>query len=139
MLEFAGRFSNPNLIIKKGEYWSIIFRESTTTLGNCILICNRYCPSMADLKSEEMQEFPKLCAWYENKIKKLYGAVKFNYFALMMKDEFVHFHIIPRYDRKIEKYGIIWEDSDYPKASSLSKIDIDKNILEQIKQDLKED
>lgn len=44
MLEFAGRFSKPELMIKQGKYWSIIFRESTTTLGNCILICNRECP-----------------------------------------------------------------------------------------------
>ena len=30
MLEFAGRFSDPKLMIKQGKYWSIIFKESTT-------------------------------------------------------------------------------------------------------------
>lgn len=30
MLEFAGRFSDPKLMIKQGKYWSIIFKEITT-------------------------------------------------------------------------------------------------------------
>ena len=137
MLEFAGRFSNPNLMIKQGKYWSIIFRDSTTTLGNCILICNRECPTFSDLKPEEMEEFPLLCKWYENKIKTLYGEVKFNYLALMMKEEFVHFHIIPRYNREIKKYGIIWKDENWPNKINLSKIEISNEVKEQIIRDLK--
>ena len=138
MLEFAGRFSDPNLMIKHGKYWSIILRESTTTLGNCILICNRECPTFADLKPEEMEEFPTLCKWYEEKIKSLYGAVKFNYVAMMMKEEFVHFHVIPRYDREIERYGLTWKDLDYPKGTTLSKIEISNEIKQQILNDLKD-
>ena len=124
MLEFAGRFSNPDLMIKQGKYWSVIFRESTTTLGNCILICNRECPTFSELRPEEMEEFPLLCKWYEDKVKSLYGAIKFNYVAMMMKEEFVHFHVIPRYDHDIEKYGITWKDIVWPKGTTLSKIDI---------------
>ena len=137
MLEFAGRFSNPNLMIKQGKYWSIIFRESTTTLGNCILICNRECPSFGDLKPEEMAEFPELCKWYEDKIKTLYGAVKFNYIANMMKENFVHFHVLPRYDKKVERYGVIWNDDDYPKRSNMAKLDISEEVKQQILKDLK--
>lgn len=137
MLEFAGRFSKPELMIKQGKFWSIIFRESTTTLGNCIFICNRECPTFSNLTSEEMAEFPELCKWYEDKIKTLYGAVKFNYVAMMMKEEFVHFHVIPRYDKKIEKYGLIWEDIDYPKGTKLGKIEIDESVKQLIINDLR--
>ena len=137
MLEFAGRFSKPELMIKQGKFWSIIFRESTTTLGNCIFICNRECPTLSNLTAEEMAEFPELCKWYEDKIKTLYGAVKFNYVAMMMKEGFVHFHVIPRYDKKIEKYGLVWEDIDYPKGTKLGKIEIDENIKQLIINDLK--
>ena len=52
-----------------------------------------------------MDEFPAMCSWYENKIKTLYGAVKFNYIAMMI-EEFFHFYIIPRYKELKEKYGI---------------------------------
>lgn len=137
MLEFAGRFSNPDLMIKQGKYWSVIYRDGTVTLGNCILICNRKCPTLGELRPEEMEEFPVLCKWYEDKIKSLFGAVKFNYLALMMKDEFVHFHIIPRYDHDVEKYGIVWKDKDFPKPPSLDVIDVDKQIVELVKKDLR--
>ena len=137
MLEFAGRFSKPELMIKQGKFWSIIFRESTTTLGNCIFICNRECPTFSNLTAEEMAEFPELCKWYEDKIKTLYGAVKFNYVAMMMKEEFVHFHVIPRYDKKIERYGLVWEDVDYPKGTKLGKIEIDETVKQVIINDLK--
>lgn len=137
MLEFAGRFSDPKLMIKQGKYWSIIFRESTTTLGNCILICNRECPTFGDLTAEEAAELPSLCAWYENKIKTLYGAVKFNYLAMMMKEEFVHFHIIPRYNEPKENYGITWVDEDWPKATKMGKIEISDDVKQKIINDLK--
>ncbi len=137
MLEYAGRFSKPELLIKKGKYWSIVFREGTTTLGNCIFICNRECPTFSDLTSEEMQEFPELCKWYETKIKKLYGAVKFNYLAMMMHEEFVHFHVIPRYDKEIGMYGRVWVDEEWPKGTKMPKIDIEENIKKLIIDDLK--
>ncbi len=137
MLEFAGRFSKSDLMIKQGKFWSIIFRESTTTLGNCILICNRECPSFAQLTPQEMEEFPQMCAWYENKIKTLYGAVKFNYISMMMKEEFVHFDLIPRYDKEVNFYGRTWIDEDWPKGSKMNKIEIADEIKQQIIEDLK--
>lgn len=137
MLEFAGRFSDPKLMIKSGKYWSIIFREGTTTLGNCILICNRECPTFGDLKPEEMAEFPEMCKWYESKIKKLYGAVKFNYLSMMMKEEFVHFHLIPRYDHEVVKYGMTWKDEEWPKGTKMPKIEIPEEIKQQIIKDLR--
>lgn len=78
-----------------------------------------------------------MCAWYEKKIKNLYSAVKFNYLAMMMKEEFVHFHIIPRYNQSVEKYGITWIDEDWPKGSKMGKMEISENIKNQIISDLK--
>ena len=138
MLEYAGRFSDPKLVIKQGNYWSIVYRESTVTLGNCVLICNRECPNMGELKIEEIAEFPIMCKWFENKIKSLYGAVKFNYLALMMREEFVHFHLIPRYDKDIEKYGIVWKDIGWPSSINLNRIEIPSEVKEQIIKDLKD-
>ena len=138
MLEFAGRFSNPDLVLKQGKYWSVIFREGITTLGNAIIILNRECPSMAKVLPEEMAEFASLSAWYENKVKKLYGAVKFNYAAFMMVENFVHFHIIPRYDKPVEAYGMTFVDSDWPKRSNFGKLEIPVEVKEQMKNDLKE-
>ena len=137
MLDFAGRFSNTELLIKQGKYWSVVFRESTTTLGNCTIICNRQCPSMGELTADEMAEFPCICKWYEDKVKRLYGCDKFNYVAMMMKEEFVHFHVIPRYSKPVEKYGLTWVDEDWPKGTKLNKIEIPNDVKKQIINDLK--
>ena len=58
-----------------------------------------------------MAEFSEVCKWFEEKTSQLYGAEKWNYCAMMMKDEFVHFHAIPRYSKKINYYDIIHIDS----------------------------
>lgn len=84
-----------------------------------------------------MAKFPIMCAWYEIKIKKLYGAVKFNYLAMMMKEEFVHFHVIPRYNEPIKRYGMTWIDEDWPKGTKMGKIEIGDDIKNQIIEDLK--
>ena len=39
-----------------------------------------------------------------------YGALKFNYIIMMMKDPFVHYHAFPRYDKNINMFGKEWKD-----------------------------
>ncbi len=136
-LEFAGRFNRPDLVIKEFKYWVVIIRENVVTLGSCIIILKSGKPFLKDVSSEEMAELSDICRWFENKTKELYGAEKWNYLALMMKAEFVHFHAIPRYSTKCEKYGMIWIDKDYPSGTKLDKIDVDSNILLEILNDMK--
>lgn len=138
MLEFAGRFSSPNLLIKNFEHWAIVFKENPSTLGQCAFILKRKTLNFSEIQPQEMTEFPLVCKWYENKIKLLFGAKKFNYYAVMMKEEFVHFNVYPRYDKAIEKYGLTWIDEGWPKKLVDSKIDIPENIKTQIINDLKD-
>jgi len=137
-LEFAGRFNKPELFLKEFKHWVIILRENVVTLGSCIIILKSGKPFLKDVSSEEMAEFSEVCKWFEEKTKTLYGAVKWNYCAMMMKDEFVHFHAIPRYSESIEIYGRTWVDEDYPKGTKLNKIDIDKDIFDKVLNDMKE-
>lgn len=135
-LEFAGRFNKPELILKEFKYWVVIIRENVVTLGSCIIILKSGKPFLKDVSNEEMAEFSEVCKWFEDKTKSLYGAEKWNYLALMMKDEFVHYHAIPRYSKPINAYDKIWIDSDWPKGTTLSKIDVETETLMKIKNDL---
>ena len=135
-LEFAGRFNKPELVLKEFKHWVIIIRENVVTLGSCIIILKSGKPFLKDVSSEEMEEFSEACKWFEDKTKSLYGAEKWNYCAMMMKDEFVHFHAIPRYSKKINYYDKVWIDTDWPKGTSLNKIDVDKETLMKIKKDM---
>lgn len=82
-----------------------------------------------------MAEFPEVCHFFENSCKNLYGAVKFNYHANMMKEDFVHFHAIARYDKVVEKYGIKWIDKEWPVGVAMYKTEVDNLVLEKIKND----
>lgn len=137
MLEFAGRFSDPNDVIKQFKYWTVVYRECTT-LGNVVIVLNRECPDFSHLEPREMEEFPKVCKWFEDKTKALYGAVKFNYMALMMRENFVHFHVLPRYDKPVEKYGMTFVDEDWPKRSSMGKVALTDEVKQSIIRDMRD-
>lgn len=136
-LEFAGRFNKPELVLKEFNHWIIILRENVVTLGSCIIILKSGKKNLKDVSSEEMAEFSEVCKWFEEKTSQIYGAEKWNYLALMMKDEFVHFHAIPRYSKSLNIYGCDWVDQDWPKGTKLNKIDISKDVFEKILNDLK--
>ena len=137
-LEFAGRFNRPDLVIKEFKYWVVIIREKVVTLGSSIFILKSGKPFLKDVSKDEMAEFSEVCKWFEEVTTNLYGAVKWNYLAMMMKDEFVHFHAIPRYADNISKYDIVWEDKDYPKGTKMDNVEVDNNILLEVLKDMKE-
>lgn len=137
-LEFAGRFNKKELVLKEFKYWTIVIREVVVTLGSCIIILNSGKESFKDVSPEEMAEFPEVCQWFENKTAFLYGAEKWNYCAMMMRENFVHFAAIPRYSKKIDMYNRAWTDTDWPKRTTLTKIDVDFDTLMKIKEDMLE-
>ena len=137
MLEFAGRFSNPELLIKDFKYWAVVFKETPSTLGQVAFVLKHEVPDFSNVTSEEMGEFATVCKWYEGKIKALYGAEKFNYCAIMMKEHFVHFNVYPRYSKDVEAYGMNWHDEGWPKKVAEIKIDVPEGIKQQIIADLK--
>lgn len=112
-----------------------MLRPVPVTLGSCIILLKRNCLSLAEVTSEEMAEFPIVCNLFEEKNKKLYGAVKFNYHANMMKDNFVHFHAIPRYDKDIVRHDMKWIDKEWPTGVGMYKTEVSKEILYKIKEE----
>ncbi len=139
MYEFAGRFNREDLFIKEFNYWILLLRPVPVTIGSCIILLKRECYSIALLTSDEMSEFQVVCKYFEDKCKKLYGAVKFNYHADMMKDSFVHFKAIPRYDKIVKKHGIEWIDYDWPLTEHLTKNKVDDELLYKIREDFLKD
>lgn len=139
MYEFAGRFNRKELFIKEFDYWILMLRLVPITIGSCIILLKRECSSLAEVTKEEITEFPKVCKFFEEKCKSLYGAVKFNYHADMMKESFLHFKAIPRYDKPVIRHGINWIDKDWPLTESLTKTEVSEEILQKIKNDFLED
>jgi len=135
MYEFAGRFNRRDLIIKEFNYWVLLLRPTPVTLGSSVILLKREWPSLAQVTKEEMSEFSEVCKLFEEKCKTLYGAVKFNYHANMMTENFVHFHAIPRYDKEINRYNLTWIDKGWPKDTSMYKTEVSEEVLQEIKKD----
>lgn len=138
MLEFAGRFSDPSLLIKEFKYWAVVFKQSPSVLGQVVFVLKNETPDFSHVSANEMAEFPKVCEWFETKAKKLYGAEKFNYCAIMMKENFVHFNVFPRLSSTLSKYGMEWTDEGWPKKVIDKKIEISESVQSMIIADLKD-
>ena len=135
-LEFAGRLFVPELIVKDFNNWVVILKEGGTTLAHSVFILKNNKANFSNVSHEEMAEFTDVCKWFEEKTKNLFGAEKWNYCAMMMKESFVHFQAVPRYSKEINKYGMVWQDRDWPKRPNFDKQDIPFETLLEIKKDL---
>ena len=109
-LEFMKRFRPDELCIKEFKNWIVCIRKKQVTLGDTIIALKRETPNMSDITKEESAEFVEVTKWYENTCIEKFGAIKFNYIAMMMHDLFVHYHAFPRYDKKVNLFDIEWED-----------------------------
>jgi len=100
-------------------------------------VLKREAPDFSSVLPEEMAEFPLVCKWFEEKTKKLFGAVKFNYAAIMLKEQFVHFNVFPRYSQPVEAYGVEWVDEGWPKKVIEKKIEMADEVKKKVIDDLK--
>ena len=135
--DFMNKFNPEANTLKEFNYWTVLLREKQVTLGATVIVLKREIPSVSEMLSEEAAEFPIVVKWFENTTKELYGAEKFNYIIAMMKDNFVHYHAIPRYSKLIDRYNMVWKDTCWPGIIELKSAKTDKTILELIKTDMK--
>ena len=115
-LSFMSKFKPDTRCIKEFKYWIVCIRGKQATLGDAVILLKRETPTVAGMLPEEGAEFPKVIKWYENICTEKFGAVKFNYIIMMMKDYFVHYHAFPRYDKEVNLFDIDWKDNDWPRA-----------------------
>lgn len=131
-MTFYDKFKPDEYTLKDFKHWVIVLRPKQITLGDAVIILKRQVPSIADATPEEMGEFSSVVGWYEGKCNSLFSPEKYNYIAAMMKDNFVHFHAIPRYSDTRQFAGIEWKDEFWPKPVSLVNVSTESNILNAI-------
>ena len=83
---------------------------------------------------QEGAEFPIVIKWCEGICTKKFGAVKFNYYIMMMHDDFVHCHSFLWYDKEINLFDRIRKNDDWPDAINFKSGDVfDEKLLLKIK------
>lgn len=133
-LEFMSKFKPDTRCIKEFKYWIICIRGKQRTLGDVVILLKRETPTIAGMLPDEAAEFPEVVKWYEGTCSKKFGAIKFNYIIMMMKDNFVHYHAFPRYDKDITMFGMEWKDADWPGALCFTEgVILDDDKLEVLR------
>lgn len=128
-MSFYAKFKPDELTLKEFDSWIILLRQKQITLGSSIIILKREVGSLGDISPDEMSQLPEAISWYEKKCTRLFGAEKFNYYAAMMKDNFVHFHGFPRYSNPVTVCDIKWVDEFWPKPISLIDVPVNDELL----------
>ena len=138
-LDFMSKFEPETRTIKDFKYWIVCFRAKQTTLGDVVILLKREIASVGEMLPEEGEEFPKVIKWYEEKCINKFGAVKFNYLIMMMRDNFVHYHAFPRYDKEISMFDMKWVDNDWPRAINFKEgIVLEEDKIQEIKNYMKD-
>jgi diadenosine tetraphosphate (Ap4A) HIT family hydrolase len=112
--EFIEKFRVNELEIASTQYWTWSIRPVHSTLGSGILSLKRFCTSFADITAEESSDIQRIVSLIESTLTKFEPNQKMNYVMLMMVDAHLHFHVIPRYENPVNRFGRLWEDEGWP-------------------------
>lgn len=137
MNETINTFGYPETLIKEYEHWVMLLRPEQITVGTLVLVCKSDATHLGQLTEEEWAEFALVSKDAEELTRSAFGAEKFNYLALMMKDPNVHFHFIPRYPKPVAINGKDFVDPDWPLRTQFNPMDLSHEEFEEIKSQLK--
>lgn len=113
-------------VIKDYDNWVVLFRGRQVTIGSVIIMAkDMSLRSIGELSGEALTELGVVSRDVERWLREAFGAEKFNYLALMMKDPEVHFHVIPRYSTAVEFDGRVYRDVDWPLKTNLVDVDME--------------
>lgn len=126
-------FGYPGTLIKEFKHWVVLLRPTQITVGTLVLAAKSDAKHLGDLSSEIWTEFDAVSKFAETLLRDKFGAEKFNYLALMMKDPNVHFHFIPRYSKPVSVSGRGFVDPDWPLKTEFQAMDVSSEEYAEIK------
>lgn len=121
------KFDFNNLLLKEYNNWYLLLRKDQVTIGSLVLIEKSFKTSYSEIKKESFIEFYQIVKEIESVLKELFSYDKINYLMLMMVDDQVHYHIIPRYARNIIIENKTFVDYGWPSLPDFLK----NNIIEK--------
>ncbi len=135
---FRKKFMLDQLGLLDDGDWILSVRPGQLTLGSMVLSSARGIADFSGMPANSGTGFMSMLAKAESMAKTLYGATRINAVCLMMQDPVVHFHILPRYDQPVERYGFFWRDEDWPAAPVFRPVTTPSGILDEIRTEITE-
>ncbi len=126
------------LKILSGKYWDVFLHQDQTAVGRLYFWYKQKADDLLDIPKEALIEFHKLGNKIKSTLNKQFKPDMFNYFSLNNFTKHLHIHVIPRYSKKIELSGLIFEDISFGKSyKSNPNFVVDKDILIKIRDKIK--
>jgi len=131
------KFGYPETLIKEYDYWVILLRPKQVTIWAMILAYKWEETKLSELNKEAFVELEKINKDINKILEFNFQYDKINHLMLMMKDKHIHYHIIPRYERKIIFEWVECIDKWWPKFPEMwNKIDFNNKQFNKLKQAL---
>jgi diadenosine tetraphosphate (Ap4A) HIT family hydrolase len=121
--QYINKFKIEKYLITYTETWLISLRPLQPTIGSLVLSVNRKCKAFSDLNENEGSDLIRAFKIIEKLYKNTLKPNKINYLALMMVDEQVHYHVIPRYKSAIQFNKEEYIDKNWPGPPELTPLE----------------
>lgn len=108
------KFGHPDTVVGETDHWTVQLRPQQVTLGSLVLISREPVHAFGAMSPEGFKGLQPVVAKIETMLSDLVDYQKINYLMLMMVDNDVHFHIIPRYDGSRAFDGLSVSDAGWP-------------------------
>ena len=139
MNETILQFNYPASVIHEYDSWIVLMRPQQVTVGSLVLACKGVYESLAEVPSDVYSELSVVTSHIEKTLSKLFEYDRINYLLLMMRDKYVHFHVIPRYASKREVIGMTFDDKTWPMPPDITKpLDISEGDIKALIELLKD-
>lgn len=139
MNETIMQFNYPESLIHEYNSWVVLLRPQQLTLGSLILASKGDYTKLSDIPTEAFTELASITKQIEGTLSQLFQFDKINYLLLMMRDKYVHFHIIPRYSNSRQALGKSFADRSWPLPPDITQpMDLSKEDWAALKELIKE-
>ncbi|MEP4710259.1 MAG: hypothetical protein ABJ007_10150 [Pseudophaeobacter sp.] len=118
--EFQQAFKTEALEVYTNDSWTWSVRPQQPTLGASVLSMKRFAARLSEMTEKEARDLRDAVTVMEGALQKTFGFEKFNYLMLMMVDDHVHYHCIPRYSGEKTHDGQAFPDTGWPKFPDLA-------------------
>jgi diadenosine tetraphosphate (Ap4A) HIT family hydrolase len=115
------KFHYPSTLLHEYRHWVVLLRPKQITLGSLVLACKEEATRLSAVSTEAFAELKRATTDIEGVLTQTFAFEKINYLCLMMVDQHVHFHVIPRYASPREACGKVFVDADWPKPPDVTK------------------
>lgn len=136
MNKFAQKFRLEELAVARYAHWTVSIRPVQITLGSLVISLNRECNRLGLITETESKEMAVVFSDVEAALKDLIDHEKINYLGLMMVDDHVHFHVIPRYSgvRTLGTHELT--DTHWPGPPDVSSGTNDEALIQSLRENL---